>query len=363
MRRCIQIAGLAAGRVAPNPMVGAVLVHNDRIIGEGYHECYGGPHAEVNCIGSVRGADQGLIENATLYVCLEPCVHFGKTPPCADLIIEKRIKKVVVGCRDPFVEVNGKGIEKLQAAGIEVMKDIYEDQCKDLNKRFFTFHKKHRPYIILKWAQTQNAKIATTPALPVRPANGINPEAKNRLLISNEYTNRMVHKWRSEEASILVGTNTALLDDPELTTRSWAGPSPIRFVVDMDLKLPATLKMFNDNKSFTVILNTRQHQLEAISLAGMKGIGFYQVTNSVNLVHQVLHAMYQLKVQSVMVEGGARLLQSFIDEQVWDEARIITNSKLHVTEGISSPTLSGHNLVAEDVIGSDQIQYFVNTLE
>jgi diaminohydroxyphosphoribosylaminopyrimidine deaminase/5-amino-6-(5-phosphoribosylamino)uracil reductase len=363
MQRCIHLGQLAAGRVAPNPMVGAVLVHNNRIIGEGYHQFYGGPHAEVNCIESVKEADKHLIPSAVLYVALEPCAHFGKTPPCADLIIKSNIKTVVAGCRDPFVEVNGKGIEKLQKAGVDVVTGILQEECKGLNKRFFTFHTKHRPYIILKWAQTQNGRIsAISPSFSLKSgASEITPS--KRLHISNEFTNRIVHKWRSEEASIAVGTNTALLDDPELTNRYWPGPSPIRLVIDLDLRLPSSLKMFNDKKSFTIIFNSKQHTLETFQLKeGATGLGFYQVTHDVSVVHQVLHALYQLKIQSVLVEGGAKLLQSFIDEQLWDEARVITNSGRNIGDGILAPSLSNHRVIGEDAIVSDQIHYFANSI-
>jgi diaminohydroxyphosphoribosylaminopyrimidine deaminase/5-amino-6-(5-phosphoribosylamino)uracil reductase len=343
-------------------MVGAVLVYNDRVIGEGYHRSHGGPHAEVNCIQSVQKADAGLIQHAVLYVSLEPCAHFGKTPPCADLIIKHNIKTVVVGCRDPFVEVNGKGIEKLHAAGVEVITDVLGPECKDLNKRFFGFHTAHRPYIILKWAQTQNGKIAASSALPSpKEERGYRNEVAERLYISNEFTNRIVHKWRSQEASILVGTNTALLDNPELTNRYWPGPSPIRLVIDMDLKLPSSLKMFSDDQSLTVVFNSRHHDLVTGSLQQTSGgVRFYQVTHDVSVIHQVLHALYQMKVQSVLVEGGAKLLQSFIDEQLWDEARVITNTGLQIGAGLSAPSLSDHRLIGEDVILSDQIQYFAN---
>jgi len=359
MHRCLELAKLAAGAAAPNPMVGALLVYDNTIIGEGYHQNYGGPHAEVNCIRAVKECNVHLIEDAVLYVSLEPCAHFGKTPPCSDLIIESKIKKVVIGCRDPFVEVNGKGIDKLQAAGIEVVNGILEDQCVNLNKRFFTFHTKHRPYIILKWAQTQNGKIAAAlnPVLKTSYENTFN----DRLFISNDYTNRLVHKWRREEASILIGTNTAIMDDPELTNRYWPGSSPVRLVVDMMLTLPSNLKMFNDNKSYTVIFNSKKHELKSDLLASRAGgVGFYQITNDVSLVHQVMNALYQSKVQSVLVEGGAKLLQSFIDEDQWDEARVITNSQLEIAEGLGAPSLSNHHLIAEDLIMSDQIHYFAN---
>jgi diaminohydroxyphosphoribosylaminopyrimidine deaminase / 5-amino-6-(5-phosphoribosylamino)uracil reductase len=200
MHRCLELARSGAGSVAPNPMVGAVLVYENRIIGEGYHQQYGRAHAEPNCIAAVKEQDKHLIERSTLFVSLEPCAHFGKTPPCADLIIENKIPGVIIGCRDPFVEVNGKGIEKLRAAGIQVQLGVLENECRKLNKRFFTFHTQHRPYIILKWAQTLDNKVAN--------------EDYSRVPISNEYTNRLVHQWRSEEMAIAVGTNTALYDDP-----------------------------------------------------------------------------------------------------------------------------------------------------
>ncbi|MBL7743449.1 MAG: bifunctional diaminohydroxyphosphoribosylaminopyrimidine deaminase/5-amino-6-(5-phosphoribosylamino)uracil reductase RibD, partial [Chitinophagaceae bacterium] len=314
MNRCLQLAEMGAGNVAPNPLVGAVLVHEGRIIGEGYHEKYGQAHAEVNCIKqAVQNGFENLIAYSTLYVSLEPCAHFGKTPPCADLIIQYKIPRAVIGCRDPFKEVNGKGIEKLKAAGVEVETGVLEKECRELNKRFFTFHTAHRPYIILKWAQTADGFMAPPP--PKRgiiaseylkesfkiedskapPSEGF---GEARLLISNEYTNRLVHKWRSEEASIMVGTNTALHDDPELTTRLWPGHSPVRLVVDMSLRLPSFLHVF-DRKAKTIVFNTVKHEEQGDLI-------YYQVTEDVSLVHQVVNALYQLKLQSVLVEGGAR---------------------------------------------------------
>ena len=363
MQRCIDLSLLSSGKVAPNPLVGAVLVHHDRIIGEGFHQQYGGPHAEVNCIASVPEDDKDLIKASVLYVALEPCAHFGKTPPCADLIIKENIKKVIIGCRDPFVEVNGKGIEKLQSAGVEVITGVLENECRELNKRFFTFHEKHRPYIVLKWAQTQNGKIAAASSQPIhQPTKTVTGNMfQERLYISNEYTNRLVHKWRSEEASILVGTNTALMDDPELTNRYWPGSSPVRLVVDMDLRLPADLKMFSDTKSYTIVFNSRHHELSGLTIPQTSpGLGFYQVTHDVSLVQQIVHALYQLKIQSVLIEGGAKLLQAFIDEGLWDEARIITNTGLQISEGLGSPLLDNHTLVKEEQVMSDQIHYFAN---
>ena len=340
MHRCLELAKQGAGYVAPNPMVGAVLVHNGRIIGEGFHQQYGGSHAEVNCINSVGEQDKNKVSSSVLYVSLEPCSHFGKTPPCTDLIIAKKIPEVVIGCRDPFKEVDGKGIEKLKAAGVKVIVGILEKECRQLNKQFFTFHTKHRPYIILKWAETADGKIAG--------------DGTNRLLISNEQTKRLVHKWRSEEASILVGTNTALLDDPELTTRNWAGPSPIRLVVDMDLRLPSTLKIFY-GKQRTIIFNTVKHEEQ-------DHLTYYQVTEDVNLVHQIVNALYQLKIQSVLVEGGARLLQSFIDEEMWDEIRIIKNEELEINNGLPAPELLLKKEKREIKILNDSIKIYQNEL-
>jgi diaminohydroxyphosphoribosylaminopyrimidine deaminase/5-amino-6-(5-phosphoribosylamino)uracil reductase len=339
MQRCIQLAGLAAGYVAPNPMVGAVLVHEGRIIGEGYHQQYGGPHAEVHCVNSVKEEDRHLITRSVMYVSLEPCAHFGKTPPCADLIIEKKIPQVVIGVRDPFKQVDGKGVEKLQAAGVQVTMGVLEQDCKMLNKRFITFHTHHRPYIILKWAQTANGKMA-------------GEAGAERLLISNEFTNRLVHKWRSEEAAILVGTNTALFDDPSLTTRLWEGPDPVRLVADMNLRLPSSLQLFN-RQVRTIVFNSLQHEEKDNLL-------YYQVTQDVNLVHQIVHALYQLKVQSVLVEGGAQLLQSFIDEGLWDEMRVITNTELVAPNGLPSPRIETGRLLQQETLYSDTLQYFVN---
>lgn len=320
-------------------MVGAVLVHENRIIGEGYHQQYGGPHAEVHCINSVKEADRHLIPKSTIYVSLEPCAHYGKTPPCADLIIEKKIPHVVIGCRDPFKQVDGKGVEKLQAAGIQVTMNVLEQKCKTLNKRFITFHKEHRPYIVLKWAQTANGKIAGE-------AGG------ERLLISNEFTNRLVHKWRSEEAAILVGTNTALFDDPSLTTRLWKGANPMRLVVDMNLRLPSSLQLFNKQVK-TIVFNSLKHEEQ-------ENLLHYQITQDVNMVHQIANALYQLKVQSVLVEGGAQLLQSFIDEGLWDEIRVITNNEQVVANGLPAPRMQSGRLLKQESLFSDTLQYFVN---
>jgi diaminohydroxyphosphoribosylaminopyrimidine deaminase/5-amino-6-(5-phosphoribosylamino)uracil reductase len=336
MHRCLELARLGAGTVAPNPMVGAVLVHNGVIIGEGYHQQYGQAHAEVNCVRSVPPEMQELISRSVMYVSLEPCAHYGKTPPCADMIMEKRIPEVVIGCRDPFKEVDGKGIEKLNKAGVKTLTGVLEAECRALNQRFFTFHAERRPYTILKWAQTADGRIAND-----------NPE---RLLISNEYSNRLVHKWRSEEAAILTGTNTALLDNPSLTTRRWTGKDPVRLVVDMDGRLPASLQLF-DGKVRTIVFNTLRHEEK-------NNLLYYQVTRDTSLIDQVNHALYTLHIQSVLVEGGARLLQSFFDAASWDEARIITNHALYRPNGLPAPVPADMEETGSLTLQNDTLRFY-----
>ncbi|HEV3325315.1 MAG TPA: bifunctional diaminohydroxyphosphoribosylaminopyrimidine deaminase/5-amino-6-(5-phosphoribosylamino)uracil reductase RibD [Puia sp.] len=340
MYRCLELALLGAGHTAPNPMVGSVLVYEDRdtgkerIIGEGYHEQYGQAHAEANCIASVKEEDRPLIAQSTLYVSLEPCAHYGKQPPCADLIIGKKIPRVVAGCRDPFPQVNGKGIEKLLAAGVEVMVGVLEAECMEVNRRFFTFHTKHRPYIVLKWAQSADGKIG----------------GAGRTFISNEYSNRLVHKWRAEEAAILVGTRTALMDDPALTVRLWEGGNPIRLVIDKELRLPSSLQLF-DGKVRTIVFNLRRHEEGG-------AVEYYQLSPDSSLVQQVSMALTQLKIQSVLVEGGARMLQAWIDEGYWDEARVITNNELRLPGGLPAPELKDARPGGTETLLDDTVRYY-----
>lgn len=340
MHRCLDLAKLGAGNVAPNPMVGAVLVHNGRIIGEGYHQQYGEAHAEVNCINNVSEADHYLISESTLYVSLEPCAHFGKTPPCAELIIKHGIPKVVIGTTDPFKSVNGKGVHKLLAAGVEVVKDVLEYDCNELNKRFFTFHKHQRPYIILKWAQTADGKIGSG--------------SNERLLISNHITNRLVHKWRSEESAILIGTNTALFDDPSLNVRYWKGNDPVRLVIDKDLRLPTSLKIF-DRKQRTIIFSSVKHEEQ-------DNLMYYKLNRDASFIQQLLRSCYQLNIQSILVEGGAVLLQSIIDENIWDEARIVTNTILTAPSGLDAPVLNNMKEIKKECVLTDTITYFANNV-
>ena len=338
MTRCIELALKGLGEVAPNPMVGAVLVYEDKIIGEGYHQVFGKAHAEVNCFNSVVDENINLISNAVLYVSLEPCAHYGKTPPCVHLIIDKGVKKVVIGCRDPFNKVSGKGIEILQNAGIEVVVGILEKECINLNSHFFTHHQQHRPYIILKWAQTNDGKIA-----------GV---GNDRLMISNAITTTKVHQWRSEVMAILIGTNTALKDNPSLDNRLWTGKSPIRMVIDSILKLPKELKIFNDNNP-TIVFNYRQESKNG-------HVQFIQLLQSKSVLLQIVDYCCANNINSILVEGGTRLLQSFIDEGIWDEARIITNRSLTIGNGLNAPQLKSAIFYKEETIINDQIIYYKN---
>lgn len=345
MHRCIELAELGAGNVAPNPMVGAVLVYDEKIIGEGYHKKIGEAHAEVNCINSVEEEDKHLIEKSALYVSLEPCSHFGKTPPCADLIIKNKISKVVIGCKDLFTKVDGSGIKKLQDAGVEVITGVLEKQCLKLNKRFFIFHQKQRPYLILKWAESSDGKIAGSPLHLWRGAGD-----EGRTFISNEYSNRLVHKWRSKEAAILIGTNTALQDDPSLTTRLWKGNNPIRLVIDMNLRLPSHLRIFNKEVK-TIIFNKIKSEDD-------ENLIFYKIDEE-NTLQEILKSLYQMQIQSVIIEGGSKTLQSFIDLDLCDEARVIRNEKLIIGDGLNAPELKNSLLQKQEKYFSDTISYFL----
>ena len=318
MRRCLQLARLGEGSVSPNPMVGAVLVCRDRIIGEGFHRAYGEAHAEVNCIASVPEEDRKLIPSSTMFVSLEPCAHFGKTPPCADLLVRHRVSRVVVGCRDPFDEVNGKGIGKLEAAGIPVTTGVLEAECRHLNRRFFTYHQRKRPWILLKWAQTADHFMA-----------GVT--GAGRLLISSPVTNRLVHQWRSRESAILVGSKTALQDDPALTNRLWSGLNPTRVLIDRRSAVPAGHQILDGSVPTIVYTNRRSED---------RGRTRYQLIDPASsLLDFVLHDLYHRKLLSVMVEGGPSLLGHFIEAGLWDEARIITNTSLYIGQGLRAPVL------------------------
>lgn len=340
LQRCIELAQLGMGYVSPNPMVGAVIVYNDRIIGEGYHQKYGEAHAEVNAINSVVNQHNNteLLRESTIYVSLEPCAHYGRTPPCADLIIKHRIPKVVIGCRDPFSQVNGKGIEKLQEAGIEVITGILEQECLELNKRFFTRVQKQRPYIILKWAQTQDSFFA--------------PNDDNQYWITGPEAQKLVHKWRSEEDAVLVGKNTARIDNPQLNVREWEGRSPKRILIDRRLELSDDLNLF-DQSTETLVFNEIKTDIDG-------KIKYIALEDFDNYVPQyIMFQLYVQDIQSVIIEGGAATLKSFIDAELWDEARIFTGNKT-LGSGMQSPIIKGIKK-EEYQIGEDQLQIIYNS--
>ena len=332
MLRCLDLALSGSGNTAPNPLVGAVLVYDNKIIGEGYHAAFGLPHAEVNAINdAIEKGNQGLIEKSTLYVNLEPCSHFGKTPPCCDLIIKHKIPTVVIGMHDPFPEVNGKGIARLREAGIVVEDEILREKCEFLNRRFITFHTKKRPFILLKFARTANHFMAQLNATPKK--------------ISNETTDIQVHKWRSEESAIMVGTRTAEIDNPLLTVRKWKGKNPIRITLDRNLRLKKTLHIF-DNSTKTIVFTESEEKSEG-TIENVK-IDFRE-----KIPAQIINALYQRKILSFMIEGGSNLLKQFIDDKLWDEARIITSDE-YWNDGLPSPVISGR-LIFQSKITGDEI--------
>ena len=322
LKRCIELALQGAGYVSPNPMVGSVIVYDNQIIGEGYHMKFGQAHAEVNAVNDVFAKHENakeLLRSSTIYVNLEPCSHFGKTPPCADLIISNEIPRVVVGCRDPFDQINGKGIEKLKNAGIEVIEDILTDECLKLNKRFFTRIQKQRPYIILKWAQTSDGFFA--------------PADKSQKWISSQNAKQLVHRWRTEEDAVLVGKNTALADNPRLNSREWPGRDPIRIVIDRRLDLPEDLHVFDQSQD-TIIFNEQKTDL-------VDRIKYLELEDFDNLLPQLIaYQLYLMDIQSLIVEGGAETLNLFIKAGLWDEARVFTSPK-NWNSGIPAPILSG----------------------
>jgi diaminohydroxyphosphoribosylaminopyrimidine deaminase/5-amino-6-(5-phosphoribosylamino)uracil reductase len=334
MARCLQLAAFGAGYTAPNPMVGAVLVHRGRIIGEGYHQEYGGPHAEVRCISSVLPKDRSLIPLSTLYVSLEPCSHYGKTPPCTKLILEHQIRNVVIGCRDPFPLVDGRGIETLKTAGVDLVFPVLEKESQEMNRRFFTFHREKRPYVVLKWARSADGKIAGADGTGVK--------------ISGPLSNRLVHRWRTEEAGILIGKNTAMRDNPQLTARLWTGKNPVRIVLDGFLSLPEGLHVF-DRKVPTVILNNVRDELSE---------NLIRKKTDTRDTDAILESLYGLGIQSVLVEGGASILQSFIDSGRWDEIRTITAENLQMPGGLPGPVMPACRLTKTETWGSDTVRWF-----
>jgi len=340
MHRCLDLAALGMGTVSPNPMVGAVVVMDTIIIGEGYHHKYGEAHAEVNAINQVISnfSDSAeLLDQSTLYVSLEPCAHYGKTPPCADLIIKNKIPKVVIGCRDPFEAVNGKGIEKLRDAGIDVTIGILEKECQWLNRRFFTRVQKQRPYIILKWAQTANGFFA--------------PHDNSQHWITGVESRKLVHQWRGEEDAVLVGKNTAVIDNPQLNVRYGQGKSPKRIVIDRRLELKDDLNLF-DQSVETLIFNEVKTEISGKNkYIALEDFDRY-------LPQYILYQLYLQDIQSVIIEGGSYTLNTFIEAGLWDEARIFTGTN-DLKRGIKAPLISNENS-EEFTIGTDKLRILIN---
>jgi len=355
IKRCIEIGKNGLGSTRPNPMVGCIIVVNTKIISEGFTSAYGKNHAEVNAIKAVK--NKSLLKKATLYVTLEPCSHYGKTPPCSDLIIASKIPNVVIGCIDDNIKVAGMGVKRLKDAGVNVIVGVLEKECKIHHKRFFTFHNKKRPYIILKWAQTQGGFIAP-----------LTKEKKQPVWISNIYSRQIVHKWRAEEQAILVGTNTVLLDDPMLTSRDWKGLNPIRVVIDNALKLKNTNSIFNkdaltlsiinkENNVFKSQENKNNANINALEI-GNKTILGIDFSDTTQIASQICTILKNNNINSVIIEGGTKTLQTFINENLWDEARVF-KSELNFKNGIKCPKFYG-TLISKHKILDNTLEIYSN---
>lgn len=337
MHRCLELAVRGLGKVAPNPMVGCVIVGENGIIGEGYHDKFGGPHAEINAINSVDNKE--ALKGATLYVNLEPCAHHGKTPPCTDAIIASGIKKVIVGSIDPNPEVKGKGIAKLKEAGIEVETGVLEKDCAEVNKRFLTFYEKKRPFIILKWAQTSDGFIDRKRSKDEIPAK-----------ITQDEAEIMVHLWRSQEQAIMVGTHTVIMDNPRLTTRKISGPSPVRVILDRTLKIPSTANIFDKSAPTFIFTEEQKHVNNSAE--------YINVVFDTKLLLSMLAELYKRNIQSVIVEGGEKLLKSFIEKDLWDEGKVFYSNK-KLGEGVTAPNFPFPSK-GEIKIGDDTLVLYRN---
>ncbi|WP_408034065.1 bifunctional diaminohydroxyphosphoribosylaminopyrimidine deaminase/5-amino-6-(5-phosphoribosylamino)uracil reductase RibD [Tenacibaculum sp. 1_MG-2023] len=336
----MQLAKNGIGNTRPNPSVGAVIVQDNKIIGEGFTSAYGGNHGEVNAINSVENKD--LLKDSTIYVTLEPCSHFGKTPPCADLIVKHKIPNVVIGCVDTNSLVAGKGIERLENAGIKVTVGVLETECLEHHKRFFTVQNKKRPFIILKWAQTANGFIAP-----------VSKEEQKPVWISNQYSQQLVHKWRSEEHAILLGTNTVVADNPKLNVRSWSGNNPVRIVLDANCRLDKNANVFDGSVETIVLVDSRNKKQDA-----RQNLIFEQIDFSESIANQICEVLQKHKIQSVIIEGGRQTLQTFIDENLWDEARVFTG-EVSFESGVVAPQFSAR-LSSEEKIKNDSLRIYRN---
>lgn len=343
IQRCLELAKKGIGTTRPNPSVGAVIVCKNKIIGEGFTSPYGGPHAEVNAINSVQNQD--LLKEATIYVTLEPCSHHGKTPPCADLIINKEIPNIVIGCVDTNSLVAGKGIERLKKAGRNVTVGVCKEACKEHHKRFFTVQNKKRPYVILKWAETKDGFIAP-----------LTKEEQKPVWISNQYSQQLVHKWRSEEHAILVGTNTVIADNPSLTVRSWYGNNPIRIVIDKTLRVSTEATVFDGNIKTIIITEKKEDKRE--KRKEKQNVIYETIDFSSQIAKQICEVLHKHQIQSVIIEGGAQTLQTFINENLWDEAKVFIGD-INIKEGVKRPVFNA-KLSSEEKIDNDILRIYRN---
>jgi diaminohydroxyphosphoribosylaminopyrimidine deaminase/5-amino-6-(5-phosphoribosylamino)uracil reductase len=344
MKRCVELAKNGLGTTYPNPLVGSVIVYKDTIIGEGWHQKAGEAHAEVNAVNAVKNPE--LLKDSTIYVNLEPCSHYGKTPPCSDMIVRLGIPKVVIGTVDPNAKVAGKGIEKLRAAGIDVIVGILEAKCLELNKRFFTFHKKKRPYLILKWAESADGFIAPIHRDPQDDSQ------RKPIWISNEYSRQLVHKWRNEEQAILVGTQTVIDDNPRLNVRDWGQKNqPIRLVIDKSGRIPKQSHIF-DNQQETIVFS------EKFFPSQKENVIFEVIDFSTGILPQVMEVLHRREIQSVIIEGGRQTLQAFIDENLWDETRIFIGNTI-LGDGIAAPGIDRTN-AQKYPVAHDELLIFRN---
>lgn len=343
IQRCLELAKKGIGTTRPNPSVGAVIVCKNKIIGEGFTSPYGGPHAEVNAINSVQNQD--LLKEATIYVTLEPCSHHGKTPPCADLIINKEIPNIVIGCVDTNSLVAGKGIERLKKAGRNVTVGVCKEACKEHHKRFFTVQNKKRSYVILKWAETKDGFIAP-----------LTKEEQKPVWISNQYSQQLVHKWRSEEHAILVGTNTVIADNPSLTVRSWSGNNPIRIVIDKTLRISTEATVFDGNIKTIIITEKKEEKRE--KRKEKQNVIYETIDFSSQIAKQICEVLHKHQIQSVIIEGGAQTLQTFINENLWDEAKVFIGD-INIKEGVKRPVFNA-KLSSEEKIDNDILRIYRN---
>lgn len=343
IKRCLELAEKGIGTARPNPSVGAVVVYQDRIIGEGYTSAYGGNHAEVNAIHAVKNKEQ--LKEATIYVTLEPCSHYGKTPPCADLIVRSEIPNVVIGCIDTNSLVAGKGVDRLRKAGCSVTVGVLEKECKEQHKRFFTVQNKKRPYIILKWAETNDGFVAP-----------ITKDEQKPVWISNQYSQQLVHKWRSEEHAILVGTNTVIADNPSLTVRSWTGHNPIRIVLDKNLRISQDANVFDGSVKTILVTETREEERQISE--EKENVIYEEIDFKANIVQQICEVLQKHHIQSVIVEGGTKTLQTFIDAELWDEARVFVGNT-EFRNGVKAPEIKG-KIINKENIDNDVLKIYLN---